>query len=89
MLIPNGDEMKALVNWLDNFWVFFRYVGVCCVIKIISVIIFLIDWWLIRQRQQTEKKANVLTVGEVVNSIISLDKRKFFCLCVVEKHGPM
>eukprot|EP00094_Tigriopus_californicus_P000284 TCALIF_00274-PB protein Name:"Similar to SLCO5A1 Solute carrier organic anion transporter family member 5A1 (Homo sapiens)" AED:0.11 eAED:0.11 QI:460/0.90/0.91/1/0.63/0.58/12/137/1099 len=52
----------------------YKYVGVCCVIKIISVIIFLIDWWLIRQRQQTEKKANVLTVGEVVNSIISLDK---------------
>ena len=56
----------------------FRYVGVCCFIKVISVIIFLIDWWLIRNRQNTEKKHAALTVGEVVNSIISLDKREYF-----------
>lgn len=42
-----------------------------------SVIIFLIDWWLIKNRQNAEKKQNALTVGEVVNSIISLDKCKF------------
>ena len=40
------------------------------------MIIFLLDWWLIRNRQNSEKKQNALTVGEVVNSIISLDKRK-------------
>lgn len=51
--------------------------GVCCVIKVLSVIIFLIDWWLIRNRQNAEKKSAALTVGEVVNSIISLDKREF------------
>jgi riboflavin transporter FmnP len=56
---------------------FSRYVGVCCGIKVLSVIIFLIDWWLIRKRQNSEKKQQAaLTVGEVVNSIISLDKRK-------------
>ena len=41
------------------------------------MIIFLLDWWLIRNRQNSEKKNAALTVGEVVNSIISLDKREF------------
>ena len=49
----------------------------CCGIKVLSVIIFLVDWWLIMRRQNSEKKQKqALTVGEVVNSIISLDKRK-------------
>ncbi len=48
----------------------------CCGIKILSMLTFIVDWWLIRQRQKAEKKHAVLTVGEVVNSIISLDKRK-------------
>jgi organic anion transporter 3A len=53
----------------------YKYVGVCCGIKVLSVIIFIIDWWLIRNRQNSEKKQQAaLTVGEVVNSIISLDK---------------
>ena len=54
-----------------------RYVGVCCFIKLLSLAIFLVDWWLIRNRQNAEKKNAALTVGEVVNSIISLDKREF------------
>ena len=54
----------------------YKYVGVCCGIKVLSVIIFLLDWWLIRRRQNSEKKNAALTVGEVVNSIISLDKRE-------------
>ena len=54
----------------------FRYVGVCLLIKVMSVLIFLLDWWLIRSRQNSEKKQAALTVGEVVNSIISLDKRE-------------
>ena len=53
-----------------------RYVGVCCGIKLMALLIFLLDWWLIRNRQNAEKKEAALTVGEVVNSIISLDKRK-------------
>jgi len=52
----------------------YKYIGVCCGIKVLSVAIFIIDWWLIRQRQNAEKKQSALTVGEVVNSIISLDK---------------
>ena len=57
--------------------IFFRYVGVCCGIKVLSVLTFLLDWWLIKRRETSEKKQTALTVGEVVNSIISLDKRKF------------
>ena len=53
-----------------------RYVGVCCGIKVVSCLIFLLDYWLIRKRQNAEKKQAHLTMGEVVNSIISLDKRK-------------
>lgn len=52
----------------------FRYVGVCCGIKVLSVLTFLLDWYLIKRRETVEKKQNALTVGEVVNSIISLDK---------------
>lgn len=49
----------------------------CCGIKVLSVIIFLVDWWLIRHRTRREKKdQKALTVGEVMNSIISLDKRE-------------
>ena len=53
----------------------FRYVGVCCGIKVLSVLTFLLDWYLIKRRETSEKKQTALTVGEVVNSIISLDKR--------------
>lgn len=41
------------------------------------MLIFTLDWWLIRNRQKTEKKEKAMTVGEVMNSIISLDKCKF------------
>ena len=41
-----------------------------------SVLTFLLDWWLIRKRENAEKKQTAMTMGEVVNSIISLDKCK-------------
>jgi hypothetical protein len=41
------------------------------------MLIFILDWWLIRNRTQTDKKEKAMTVGEAVNSIISLDKCKF------------
>ncbi len=56
---------------------FCRYVGVCAFIKVCSMLIFILDWWLIRNRQRSEKKEKAaMTVGEAVNSIISLDKCK-------------
>ncbi|CAB4061514.1 SLCO3A [Lepeophtheirus salmonis] len=61
----------------------YKYVGVCSAIKVCSVIIFLIDWWLIRNRQNMEEKSGEgLSVGEVVNSMISLDK-------LFEQEGPV
>ena len=74
------SELSLITIFLSiNIYLYFRnsrYIGVCCGIKVLSVAIFLIDWWLIRQRQNAEKKQSALTVGEVVNSIISLDKRE-------------
>ena len=56
-----------------------RYVGICAGIKILALALFLIDWWLVRRRRQMEEQATV-TVGDLVGSIISLDKCKFICI---------
>ncbi|XP_075235236.1 organic anion transporting polypeptide 30B isoform X1 [Lycorma delicatula] len=53
----------------------YRYVGICTVIKILAMVLFIIDWWLVRRRKHLEE-----TTAAVVNdlvpsgSIISLDK---------------
>ncbi len=52
----------------------YKYVGVCCGIKVVSCLIFLLDWYLIKRRESADKKQQAMTVGEVVNSIVSLDK---------------
>lgn len=52
----------------------FKYVGVCCGIKVLSCIVFVLDWYLIQKKETKDKKQTALTVGEVVNSIISVDK---------------
>ena len=52
----------------------YKYVGICAGIKVISFCISSFDWWLIRRREKLEKNEGGLTVGEVVNSIVSLDK---------------
>ena len=57
---------------------FCRYVGICAGIKILALALFLVDWWLVRRRNQLEEQAT-MTVGDLVGSIISLDKCKF-CL---------
>ena len=54
---------------------FCRYVGICAGIKIIALALFLVDWWLVRRRNQLEEQAT-MTVGDLVGSIISLDKCK-------------
>lgn len=55
----------------------YRYVGLCGGIKILALGIFMIDWWLVRRRKQLEK-TDVITANEIVGSIISLDKCKYF-----------
>lgn len=52
----------------------YKYVGICAGIKVISFLISSFDWWLIRRRHLQEKNEGGLTVGEVVNSLVSLDK---------------
>ncbi|XP_049948541.1 solute carrier organic anion transporter family member 5A1 [Schistocerca serialis cubense] len=51
----------------------FRYVGICAGIKILALALFIVDWWLVRRRRQLEEQA-VMTVNDLVGSIISLDK---------------
>ncbi|XP_022915157.1 solute carrier organic anion transporter family member 3A1-like [Onthophagus taurus] len=51
----------------------YRYVGLCGGIKILALGIFTLDWWLVRRRKRLDETA-VITVNEVVGSIISLDK---------------
>ncbi|XP_069678544.1 solute carrier organic anion transporter family member 3A1 [Periplaneta americana] len=51
----------------------YKYVGICAGIKILALALFLVDWWLVRRRRQLEDQAT-MTVGDLVGSIISLDK---------------
>jgi organic anion transporter 3A len=50
-------------------------VGICAGIKILALALFLVDWWLVRQRRKLEEQA-AMTIGDVLGSIISLDKCK-------------
>jgi organic anion transporter 3A len=52
-------------------------VGICAGIKILALALFLVDWWLVRRRHQLEEQAT-MTVGDLVGSIISLDKCKLY-----------
>lgn len=53
----------------------YKYVGLCAGIKILALVIFSIDWWLIQRRRQLED-GQIITANEIVGSIISLDKCK-------------
>ncbi|XP_058810362.1 solute carrier organic anion transporter family member 5A1 [Phymastichus coffea] len=52
----------------------YRYVGLCCGIKILALALFLVDWWLVRRRKQLDEQVPTMTVNELVGSIISLDQ---------------
>ncbi|XP_052119953.1 solute carrier organic anion transporter family member 5A1 [Frankliniella occidentalis] len=51
----------------------YKYVGLCAGIKILALVLFSLDWWLVRRRKQLEDHQE-LSVHEIVGSIISLDK---------------
>lgn len=51
----------------------YKYVGICAGIKALSFLIFCFDWWLINKRQLKEEEGG-MTMGEVVNSMASIDK---------------
>ena len=52
---------------------YYRYVGICTAIKIISAAIFVFDWLLIRWKYKLDMEGT-MTVGDIVNSLMSVDK---------------
>ncbi|XP_050084289.1 solute carrier organic anion transporter family member 4A1 [Anopheles aquasalis] len=62
---------RCLIYDIEKFR--YKYVGLCASIKIIALVIFIIDWWLVRRRKNLDKM-NPLSANELVGSIISLDK---------------
>ncbi|XP_050076615.1 solute carrier organic anion transporter family member 4C1 [Anopheles maculipalpis] len=62
---------RCLIYDIEKFR--YKYVGLCASIKIIALVIFIIDWWLVRRRKNMDKM-NPLSTNELVGSIISLDK---------------
>uniref|UniRef100_A0A8W7P9T9 Kazal-like domain-containing protein n=1 Tax=Anopheles coluzzii TaxID=1518534 RepID=A0A8W7P9T9_ANOCL len=62
---------RCLIYDIEKFR--YKYVGLCASIKIIALVIFIIDWWLVRRRKNLDKM-NPLSTNELVGSIISLDK---------------
>ncbi|XP_055644980.1 solute carrier organic anion transporter family member 5A1 [Toxorhynchites rutilus septentrionalis] len=62
---------RCLIYDIEKFR--YKYVGLCASIKIIALVIFIIDWWLVRRRKMLDK-LNPLSANELVGSIISLDK---------------
>lgn len=51
----------------------FKYVGICAGLKILSALIFMCDWLLIRWRYSMDM-GRTMTVGDIVNSIVSIDR---------------
>lgn len=64
---------RCLIYDIEKFR--YKYVGLCASIKIVALAIFMIDWWLVRRRKSLEKLPQI-TTGDLVGSIISLDKCK-------------
>jgi organic anion transporter 3A len=70
---------RCLIYDIEKFR--YKYIGICAGIKVLASLIFFLDWWLVRRRQQMEEAQGGLTVGELVNSVVSLDK-------VLEREAP-
>ena len=68
-------KLTGLLFWLCVH----RYVGVCSGLKVAAGLLFFLDWLLICWRHKKESdKPPALTVGEIVSSIISLDRLSVF-----------
>lgn len=65
---PGG---RCLIYDIEKFR--FKYIGLCTGIKVVALSIFIVDWWLVRNRKHLDK-LNPLSTNDVVGSIISLDK---------------
>lgn len=67
----------CLINKTKNVTFYFnRYVGVCSALKVAAGLLFFLDWLLICYRNRKELQQPVqLTIGDVVNSIYTLDQQ--------------
>lgn len=61
------------IKKLIKLFILHRYVGICTAIKIISAAIFVFDWLLIRWKYKLDMEGT-MTVGDIVNSLMSVDK---------------
>lgn len=51
----------------------FRFVGICAGIKVIASALFWFDWYLIKHRYSKEDGLTVLSVGEIVQPVTSIN----------------
>ncbi len=69
-----GRSGRCLLYDIEQFrW---KFVGICLGIKIAAMLVFIMDYALVRRRYRKEKGQATMTVGEIVNSIASLDRGK-------------
>ncbi|KAL7741793.1 hypothetical protein ACLKA6_000398 [Drosophila palustris] len=63
---------RCLIYDIEKFR--YKYVGLCAVVKLVALCIFIVDWWLVRRRKQLEKTKPLNAGDPIIGSIISLDK---------------
>lgn len=69
---PCGESGgRCLIYDIEKFR--YKYIGLCTCIKVVALLIFFVDWWLVRKHKHLEKLDPMVT-NDVVGSIISLDK---------------
>jgi solute carrier organic anion transporter family, member 3A len=63
---------RCLVYDIEKFR--FKYIGLCTGIKVVALSIFIVDWWLVRNRKHLDK-LNPMSANDIVSgSMLSLDK---------------
>lgn len=63
---------RCLVYDIEKFR--YKYIGLCTGIKVVALSIFIVDWWLVKNRKHLDK-LDPMSANEVVGgSIISLDR---------------
>lgn len=62
---------RCLVYDIEKFR--YKYIGLCTGIKVVALSIFIVDWWLVKNRKHLDK-LDPLSPNDVPGSIISLDK---------------
>lgn len=62
---------RCLIYDIEKFR--FKYIGLCALIKVVALSIFIVDWWLVKGRKHLDKLSPTGS-NDIVGSIISLDK---------------